>query len=199
MVVPWAHGFKSIKWLQNVVCTNKYEANDTYALQNNDPESYLKTAAYFDTPKAETFAAGKAVVLRGTAKVGRPGLERVEYWFRPDTGTDGKLADDAPAWATAEWKPAKIDPPPADWGGGLPDGVLPKDVWGFDATGKPKEWPMRFSYAHWTVTLKDVPPGKYEFRVRTVDRNGFAQPEPRPYQKSGQNRIVCKLLTVSES
>ena len=46
MVVPWAHGFKSIKWLQRVVLTNDYKANDTYALQNNDPESYLKTAAY---------------------------------------------------------------------------------------------------------------------------------------------------------
>ena len=46
MVVPWAHGFKSIKWLQRIVLTNDYQANDTYALQNNDPESYLKTAAY---------------------------------------------------------------------------------------------------------------------------------------------------------
>ena len=46
MVVPWAHGFKSIKWLQQIVLTNDYKANDTYALQNNDPESYLKTAAY---------------------------------------------------------------------------------------------------------------------------------------------------------
>ena len=46
MVVPWAHGFKSIKWLQKIILTNDYQANDTYALQNNDPESYLKTAAY---------------------------------------------------------------------------------------------------------------------------------------------------------
>ena len=38
MVVPWAHGFKSIKWLQKIVLTNDYQANDTYALQNNDPE-----------------------------------------------------------------------------------------------------------------------------------------------------------------
>ena len=34
MVVPWAHGFKSIKWLQRIVLTNDYKANDTYALQN---------------------------------------------------------------------------------------------------------------------------------------------------------------------
>src|SRR5262249_9192728 len=36
MVVPWAHGFKSIKWLQHIVLTNDYQANDTYALANND-------------------------------------------------------------------------------------------------------------------------------------------------------------------
>ena len=33
----------------------------------------------------------------------------------------------------------------------------------------------------------DLAPGAYEFRVRTVDLNGFAQPEPRPYPKSGRN------------
>ena len=37
MIVPWAHGFKSIKWLQKIVLTNGYDANDTYAEQNNDP------------------------------------------------------------------------------------------------------------------------------------------------------------------
>src|SRR5438045_1188200 len=31
MIVPWAHGFKSIKWLQRVVMTNNHQANDTYA------------------------------------------------------------------------------------------------------------------------------------------------------------------------
>jgi DMSO/TMAO reductase YedYZ molybdopterin-dependent catalytic subunit len=25
MVVPWAHGFKSIKWLQKIVLTNEYQ------------------------------------------------------------------------------------------------------------------------------------------------------------------------------
>ena len=30
---------------------------------------------------------------------------------------------------------------------------MPRDVWGFDAkTGQPKEWPMRYSWALWTVT-----------------------------------------------
>ncbi len=197
LVVPWAHGFKSIKWLQNIVLTNRPDANDTYADQNNDPESYLKTAAYFDDAKDGKHAVGKPVVVRGTAMVGWPGLERVEYWVRPDTGTGGKLADDDPAWATADWKPGRIDPPPRDWGGGLPNGVLPKDVWGFTADGKPKAWPLRYSIAHWTIVLSDLKVGTYELRVRTVDKNGFAQPEPRPNQRSGQNRIACKLLTLT--
>jgi DMSO/TMAO reductase YedYZ molybdopterin-dependent catalytic subunit len=196
MVVPWAHGFKSIKWLQRVVLTNDYKANDTYAEANNDPDSYLKTMARLDDGP-ETFKAGEAVVLRGVAMVGWSGLKRVEYWLRPDAGTHGRLADDDPAWQAAKWQPCRIEPPPDDWGGRLPDGVMPKDVWGFDPkTGRPKDWPLRFSVAHWAVTLKGLPPGAYEFRVRSVDLNGYAQPEPRPYPKSGLNGIQCKTIVV---
>ncbi len=86
MVVPWAHGFKSIKWLQNIVLTDDYHASDTYALQNNDPESYLKTAAYIDNPRLQTVHSGKPVLIQGTAMVGWPGLDRVEYWLRPASG-----------------------------------------------------------------------------------------------------------------
>src|SRR5262245_13400846 len=120
LVVPWAHGFKSIKWLQRIVVTNDWKNNDTYAEQNNDPESYLKTAAYFDRADAETFALGKPITVRGTAMVGLPGLKCVEYWLRPDAGTHGKIADDDPAWAKATWRPCRIEPPPADWAGVLP-------------------------------------------------------------------------------
>lgn len=196
MVVPWAHGFKSIKWLQRIVLTNRHEANDTYAEKNNDPESYLKTAAYFDDTGTEEFAAGRPVVVRGTCMVGWPGLERVEVWVRPDAGKEGVLPDGDPAWATAEWRPVVIDPPPADWGGGLPEGVLPKDVWGFDAAGRPREWPLRYSIAHWTASLGVMKAGRYEVRVRTVDRNGHAQPEPRPNPRSGRNSIACKRIDV---
>jgi DMSO/TMAO reductase YedYZ molybdopterin-dependent catalytic subunit len=196
VLVPWAHGFKSVKWLQKIVLTNRYDANDTYAEQNNDPESYLKTAAYFDNLEDEQHAAGKTVVIRGTAMVGWPGLARVECWLRPDEGTRGKIADDDPAWARALWQPAILDPPPSDWTAALPQGVFPKDIWGFSAEGKPKEWPMRYSIAHWTLTFEGSKPGKYELRVRTVDKNGFAQPQPRPGQRSGRNRIECKLLAV---
>ena len=196
MIVPWAHGFKSIKWLQRITLTNDYKTNDTYAEQNNDPDSYLKTAAYLDDgPQA--FKAGEQIVVRGTAMVGWSGLKRVECWLRPDTGTHGKLADDDPAWQKAKWEKGVIEPPPTDWGGQLPDGVLPKDVWGFDGTGKPKEWPMRFSVAPWSVTLKGLATGAYEFRVRTIDLNDFAQPEPRPYPKSGRNEIQYRPIMVT--
>ena len=70
--------------------------NDTYALQNNDPESYLKTAAYFDDPERSSFRRRPARAIRGTAMVGWPGLERVEYWLRPEAGTHGHIADDDP-------------------------------------------------------------------------------------------------------
>ncbi|HEV3260662.1 MAG TPA: molybdopterin-dependent oxidoreductase [Gemmataceae bacterium] len=197
MVVPWAHGFKSIKWLQRIVLTNDYKANDTYALANNDPDSYLKTMARIDDGPAE-FPAGNPITLHGTAMVGWSGLKRVEYWLRPDAGTHGRLAEDDAAWKTAKWQPCVLFPAPADWGGSLPDDVMPQDVWGFDPkTGKPQEWPMRFSVAPWTVTLKDLKAGTYEFRVRSVDLNGYAQPEPRPYPKSGRNEIQCAQFMVT--
>lgn len=195
MVVPWAHGFKSVKWLQRIVLTNNYQANDTYAERNNDPESYLKTAAYFDTPAEQRCPAGQPMLVQGSAMVGWPGLERVEYWLRPATEEALDLPDDAPAWNTARWLPCTIEPAPAEWPG-LPEGVLPRDVHGFGPDGRPREWPIRFTYALWSLTLNGLQPGRYELRVRTIDRNGFAQPLPRTSQRAGQNRIQCKILVV---
>lgn len=199
MIVPWAHGFKSVKWLQHVVLTNDYQANDTYALANNDPESYLKTAAYLDDESEATFGAGRPVVITGTAMVGRPGLERVEYWLRPAPEASADLKADDPAWSTAPWQPCALDPPPADLAAELPPGVAPARIWGFGLDGRPKVWPMRYSIAPWSATLEGLKPGRYEFRARTVDRNGFAQPEPRSFaQRSGVNRIQCKTIRITE-
>ena len=39
--------------------------------------------------------------------------------------------------------------------------------------------------------------GAYEFRVRTVDRNGYAQPEPRVSQQSGKNEVQSKTILVT--
>jgi DMSO/TMAO reductase YedYZ molybdopterin-dependent catalytic subunit len=197
MVVPWAHGFKSIKWLRTIVLTNDYRANDTYALANNDPESYLKTAAYLGKGPLSA-RAGEPITIEGTAMVGWSGLKRVEYWLRPGTGADGKLADDDPAWKRAVWRPCELMPPPDDWGAILPAGVAPKTVWGFDPkTGRPKGWPLLFSMVPWAARLEGLATGSYEFRARSVDLNGFAQPEPRPYQKSGLNRVAFQTLVVT--
>ncbi len=195
MVVPWAHGFKSIKWLQRIVLTNDYKANDTYALQNNDPESYLKTAAYLGRGEP-TFKAGKPIEIEGTAMAGWSGLQRVEYWLRPGSG-EGRDArrgrsgvEDGGAGG-----PARSCRRPTTGSAILPEGTSSKEVWGFDpATGKPRSWPLLFSMVPWTARLEGLKPGSYEFRVRTVDLNGFAQPEPRPYQKSGMNRVPCRTL-----
>ncbi len=196
MVVPWAHGFKSVKWLQRIVLTNNYQANDTYAERNNDPESYLKSAAYFDSVAEERFPVGRSVAIRGTAMVGWPGLERVEFWIRPATGEPAQLPDDSPAWRTARWQPCAIEPAPTSWSG-LPGAVLPRDVHGFGANGQPRAWPPRFTYALWSITLDGLEAGRHELRVRAIDRNGIAQPEPRPSQRSGQNRIQCKIIDIA--
>jgi hypothetical protein len=75
--------------------------------------------------------------------------------------------------------------------------VLPGGVWGFDPkTGQPLQWPMRYSWGLWSATLRDLQPGTYEFRARAVDQNDFAQPEPRPYQKSGKNEIQTRQIVV---
>ncbi|MBI3191670.1 MAG: molybdopterin-dependent oxidoreductase, partial [Pedosphaera parvula] len=71
LVVPWAYGFKSIKWLQRIVATNDFKANDTYANQNNDPDSHLKTAAYIDRAPNQ-FPAGQPVLMSALINTGCP-------------------------------------------------------------------------------------------------------------------------------
>ncbi|MCL4206695.1 MAG: molybdopterin-dependent oxidoreductase [Pirellulaceae bacterium] len=197
MIVPWAHGFKSIKWLQQLFLTNDYRTNDTYALQNNDPESYLKTAAYVDTGP-DRFAAGQAVVVTGRVISGLSGLDRVETFLR--TGLkqdDARLDDNDPALRSADWRFCELAAPP-DWKAILPAGVSPNELLGFDPdTGQPLTWPPRYGMASWTVVLRDLKPGLYELYARAVDRNGYAQPEPRPTKKSGRNFIQCRRFEIA--
>lgn len=194
MVVPWAHGFKSIKWLQHIVLTNDYRANDTYAEKNNDPESHLKTAAYLDD-LAPGFSARKPVRVGGVAIAGWSGLQRVECWLRPAAPD---IADDDPAWESAAWIAADLAGPPADWSSVLPAGVASRDLPGFDRqTGRPLTWPLRYSMVAWSITLRDLQPGHYEIRARTVDLNGFAQPEPRPVAKTGRNGIQVRRFEIT--
>jgi DMSO/TMAO reductase YedYZ molybdopterin-dependent catalytic subunit len=190
MVVPWAHGFKSIKWLQHIRLTNDFQINDTYAKQNNDPESHLKTAAYLD----DVVVSGKTAHIGGWAISGLSGLSHVETWLRP---AGPVLADNDPAWQKAVWQPAQLDAQP-DWKSVLPSGTRPQDILGFDKkTGKPLSWPLRYSMVGYSSTLRDLKPGKYEVRARTVDLNGFAQPEPRGIQKSGKNGIQVRTFTIA--
>ena len=192
MVIPWAYGFKSIKWLQHIVVTNDYKANDTYAEQNNDPESHLKTAAYLDDLPAK-IPAGQPVLISGLVISGLSGLKRVEYSL---SGENAKLG--APDVDAAEqWVECRLEDPPADWNNAFPMGVLPRQVLGFDPrTGQPVTWPLRYSMISWSGSLKGLAPGKYAVRARAVDLNGFAQPEPRPNQKSGQNALEVREFEV---
>ncbi len=197
MVIPWAHGFKSIKWLQRISVTNDWKAMDTYANANNDPESHLKTAAYIDHAP-EKFPAGQPIFMSGLALAGLSGLQRVEWWLhRVEPEAKPVALDDEP-YRAATWTPCELEAPPADWTSVFPAGISSKDVLGFDPkTGKPMAWPLRYSMISWSAVLRDLKPGKYEFRARAVDLNGFAQPDPRPIAKAGKNAVEVHKFEVA--
>lgn len=193
MVVPDGYGNKSVKWLQRVVLTNNFQANDTYAGWNNDTASPIKTCARFLHAPSKV-KAGRPVAITGLAQVGMSGLSRVQYWLHPE---DAALPEDDPYFTRADWKESQILPPPDDWGGGLPEGKLPPVPRQVDpATGKPRVWPMRNTIVHWAALLTDIGPGRYQLRCRTIDAGGIAQPMPRPFAKSGHNAIEAVTLIV---
>lgn len=192
VVVPEAYGFKSIKWLSHVVLSNLHHANDTYASGNNDLDSPLKSfAATLQVPKL--IKAGEPIVVTGYAQVGISGLSKVQVSLTPATTT----WEGDPYFTKAPWSDAEILGPPATWGGGLPDGKIPAETLGFNAAGSPKTWPMRLGKAHWIAVLPGVPASEYEFRCRTVDENGAAQPLPRPFRKSGHAAIETVTIAVT--
>lgn len=194
IVVPDEYGNKSIKWLQKILLTNEFKANDTYALKNNDTVSRMKTCASFiHTP--EKIRAGEPAPITGLAQVGMSGLSKVQYWLSPQ---DTPLPADDPYFTRADWRDADILPPPDDWGGGLPSGKLPLVPRQIDpATGKPRQWPLRDTIVHWATLLLPLPAGRYDLRCRTIDANGYAQPMPRPFPKSGNNSIHQVKLVVT--
>jgi hypothetical protein len=184
LVAPDGYGFKSIKWLQRVVLTNDPNPNDTYAGQNNDVDSTMKTFARFvNAPKK--LKVGQPAALTGVAQVGMSGLSKVQYCLRPA----GEPAPDDPSLTRADWQDAKILPPPEHWGGGFPDGPLPPMQHQIDSQGRPLSWPLRYTIAHWATLLTASSPGQHELCCRTIDANGIAQPMPRPLPKSGRNEI----------
>jgi DMSO/TMAO reductase YedYZ molybdopterin-dependent catalytic subunit len=193
LIVPEAYGNKSVKWLQKVMLTNGYQANDTYATWNNDVETWMKTQARFFQPPAKA-KAGQPLAIVGLAQVGVGGLSKVQYSLQPQ---DAPAPVDDPFLAGLDWRDAQIMPPPADWGGGLPEGKLPEIPLEFDpATGQPRSWPLRYTVAHWGAVLRDLKPGSYHLRCRAIDARGQAQPLPRPMPKSGNNALHQAALVV---
>lgn len=193
MVVPDQYGNRAVKWLQRIILTNDFKANDTYATWNNDTVSYIKTMARFiHTPKK--IKAGQPAAMTGIAQVGMSGLSKVQYWLCPKDKTTGK---DDPYFTKADWQDAEVLPAPKNWGGGLEAGKLPDATSQIDAkTGKPKQWPILYATAHWAALLKVNEPGQYDLRCRTIDAKGIAQPMPRPFAKAGKNEIAKVRVVV---
>jgi len=195
LVAPEAYGYKSVKWLQRVVLTNEPYANDTYANGNNDVDSWMKTCARFISNPTTAKPADPWPVT-GLAQVGVNGLSKVQWWLKPK---DVEWPADDPYYRNAPWKDAELLAPPTNWGGEV-DGDLPADVRNFqEKSPRPKHWPQRYTIAHWAMLVPPQAAGVYELRCRTIDNNGNAQPMPRPFPKSGNNKIESVTVTVKEA
>jgi DMSO/TMAO reductase YedYZ molybdopterin-dependent catalytic subunit len=195
LIVPGLYGNRSIKWVQRIMVTNSYHANDTYAEGNNDVESHIKTCAKFiKTP--DKVKSGQPFAITGQAQIGIRGITKVQYWVHPA----GKpLPEGDPYLAKGEWHDAIILPPPLNWGSDLPDGKLP-DVMQIDTkTDHPFTWPIPNTIVHWAALVKVDAPGEFEIRCRTIDGNGVAQPMPRPFGRSGTNRIEVAKVTAESA
>lgn len=189
MFVPGLYSNRSIKWLQKIVVTNSFHANDTYAEANNDVEGPVKTCARFiKTPEKVT--TGKQFAFTGFAQVGSSGLNKVQFSILPA----GKLHENDPYLTRVEWHDAIILPPPEIWGSDLPGG-MPYDVMQIDpVSGKPLTWPVTNAIVHWAALAQVDNQGEFEIRCRTIDANGIAQPMPRPFGRSGYNRIEIAII-----
>lgn len=193
VVVPEHYGFKSIKWLTHLYLTNLPAANDTYAEQNNDVDSPLKTfAATLSFPT--NIKTGDEILASGYAQVGVAGLSKVQVWIESDSQPHTK---DDPYFTTAPWTDAELLPAPDKWTG-LEGGKVPAGTYGFDDHGLPKAWPLRLTNAHWAARLPALPPGEYTFRCRSIDEQGHGQPMPRPFRKSGYAAIEAIRFKVTE-
>jgi hypothetical protein len=192
LFVPGYYGNRSIKWLQKVIVTNSYHANDTYAEGNNDVEGPVKTTARF-IKVPEKVKTGESFAVTGLAQVGASGLQKVQYRLKP---ADQTLPENDPYFAGAGWQDAIILQPPEKWGSDLPDGKLPPVMQFDQVSGKPMTWPITNTIIHWAAICKLSSAGEYEIRCRTIDSNGIAQPMPRPFGRSGVNMIEAAKITA---
>jgi len=191
VVVPEGYGFKSIKWLSHLVLSNLSHSNDTYAEQNNDVDSPLKTFAASLSVPIEA-KSGQPIPVSGYAQVGISGLSKVQICIEP---ADKPVAENDPYFLKSKWTDATILPPPENWNT-LKGGKIPKLTHGFDDSGKPEAWPMRLTNAHWAALIPGLNSGEYNFRCRTIDEKGHPQPMPRPLRKSGHNAIETLVFRV---
>lgn len=202
MIVPWGHGYKSVKFLQNIRLTNDYRANDTYAQiaegdEGNDPGSVQKTYTTVDLMLNSSPIKHANVRLTGVLMNGRTPASHLEYCVRKVNSKLGSsLAPNDPQLMNAPWKRFEIPAPPALIQTALPKGIKAKDVFGIDEDGVPKIWPLPFSYCSWSVTIGNLSPGFYEIRARAVDVNGNKQPQPRPYRKNGRNSVMVRRVHI---
>jgi hypothetical protein len=193
LIVPGYYGNRWIKWLQKIVVTNSYQANDTYAEGNNDVEGPIKTNAKFIKVPEKVKTGGKFAVT-GLAQVGVSGLKKVQYLLQP---AGMILPENDPYLIKGDWEDAIILPPPENWGSDLKGGKLPP-LMQFDTSSRqPIPWPVKDTIVHWVALAAVDRAGEYEMRCRTIDANGVAQPMPRPFGRSGMNRIeVAKFVSV---
>ena len=105
IVVPEAYGFKSIKWLTHVVLSNLAHANDTYAEQNNDVNSPMKTfAAPLSVPRE--VEQGRPIAVSGYAQVGISGLAKVQVSIESNASPRRRrirISRRLPGWTRSCW------------------------------------------------------------------------------------------------
>lgn len=189
LFVPGFYSNRSIKWLQKIIVTNSYHANDTYAESNNDVEGPVKSYSKFiQVPEKVKPSTGFAIT--GYAQVGSSGISKIQYLIRR---TD-QVTEDDPDGNKGDWRDAIILPPPARWGSDLPGGRLPEVLQIDPETNQPYTWPITNTIVHWAALAEVAAAGEYELRCRTIDLNGIAQPMPRPFGRSGFNRIDVRKL-----
>jgi hypothetical protein len=59
-----------------------------------------------------------------------------------------------------------------------------------------KRW-LRLTMVHWARVLPGVAAGNHTLRCRAIDQHGVAQPQPRPFRKSGHAAIEQWKLVVT--
>jgi DMSO/TMAO reductase YedYZ molybdopterin-dependent catalytic subunit len=192
LIVQEHYGFKNTRHLQRVMFTTAHAATDDYAKIGQDVESPMKTVVQSLSVKGKC-PADKPLVAEGIIQVGFSGLKGVQYATVP---ADAPLPADDPYCLKLPWQDGVVIPPPPDFAAKIPGG--PKGVFGLDpATGAPITWPIPGYCAFWGAVIRGLKPGKYKIYARAINRNGDAQPLPRPFDNSGVSRLPSATVEIT--